>query len=152
MKKKKNQLVPLTQLLYRQSVAQVHKINKIKKYLQRFIGAKAREHLGMPWRYPHHLILRHRCVSTPRTSQYFFAILLMFERSKRKLPISFSSLSIKRRIVEVSLAKLAKESMNKNCVAERPLFLLFLKQHFCLILDNGLLIKISTKGKQLNNT
>lgn len=140
------------QLLYGQSVAQVHKIIRIKKYLEGVIGAKAWEHLGMPWRYPHKLTLRHRCVSTHKTSQYFFAILLMFERSKIKTPISFSSLSIERRIVEVSLAKLAKESMNKNCVAERPLFLLFLKQHFCLILDNGLLIKISTKGKQLNNT
>lgn len=87
-----------------------------------------------------------------RTSQYFFAILLRFESNKIKTPISFSSLNIKRRIMEVSLAKLAKESMNKNCVAEKPLFLLFLKQHFCLILDNGLLIKISNKGKQLNNT
>lgn len=87
-----------------------------------------------------------------RTSQYFFAILLRFESSKIKTPISFSSLSMKRRTVEASLAKLAKESMNKNCVSERPLFLLFLKQHFCPILDNGLLIKISTKGKQLNNT
>lgn len=102
---------------------------------------------GMPWRYSHKLTLRHRCVSTYRTSQYF-AILLMFERSK----IKTFSLSIKRGIAEVSLAKLAKASMNKNCVAERPLLLLFLKQHFCLILDNGLLIKISTKGKQLNNT
>lgn len=87
-----------------------------------------------------------------RTSQHFFAILLRFESKKIKTPIYLSSLSIKRRIVEISLAKLAKEGMNKNCVAERPLFLLFLKQHFCLIPDNGLLIKISTKGKQLNNT
>lgn len=76
----------------------------------------------------------------------------MFETRKKKAPISFSSFSIKRKIVEVSLAKVAKESMSKNCVAQRPLFLLFLKQHFCLILDNGLLIKISSKGKQLNNT
>lgn len=87
-----------------------------------------------------------------RTSQHFFAILLRFGSNKIKTSISFSSLSIKRRLVEVSLTKLAKESMNINCVAEKSLFLLFLKQHFCLILDNGLLIKISTKGKQLNNT
>lgn len=112
-------LIPFVQLLYRLSVSQTHKMIGIKNISPRNYLCTSIENI---YKHRHALeVLTQTNTETQvrehtRISQYFFTILLRFESNKNKTPIYLFSLSIKRRIVEISLAKLAKESMNKNYV------------------------------------